>query len=143
MPDHYGSVSRVKEITGVEPADLGLQDSDSPGDDLNQTLKEWLKEITSRIDATLPQGHVDSQEDIRNGIDGVANRKCSDLVAYSRYQRSSPVVQVDEFTMQVINSSDVLDGIDDDLDPYKQHESTPDGSGDSGSIGIYSSSGDF
>lgn len=137
--DYYGSVDRVLRSTGVSPRDLGLDDESNPEEALGTAIEDFLVQVTSEIDIRLPQGHIDENEDARAGIDGLAERKVGDLLAHSKQHRSSPVVQIDEFTAEVINSSDVFRNLDDELEPYKDESPADDGSGEGSSVEVMTS----
>lgn len=137
--DFYGTVDNVESISGVSPRDLGLEDEQDPDAALQDLITRWLKQISSQIDARLPQGHVDKQEDSREALNGLAERKATDLISFARHSRSSPIIQIDEFATKMINSSQVYEGLDEELEPFKDFEDGSDGSGDGATVEIFSS----
>ena len=114
----YGSESDVKNLTGVHYDELGMDDAAA----LDAVLGQWLEWITSRIDAMLAQAPVEAEDALRDAVDDVAVRTCAKMVAVARQNRTAPVVQINDFAVQIINTADVTADLQDELAPLQRPE---------------------
>ena len=111
----YGTAQRVRELTGVKPSDLGVADMAA----LDNLISAWLADISAEIDARI-NGPVDPEaEPTRHaGVTAVAIRTTAKMVSYAIHSRSTPIVQVGDFAVQMLNSSEVSRELDRELQPY-------------------------
>jgi|SRR5690606_23111091 len=111
----YGTAQRVRELTGVKPSDLGVADMAA----LDNLISAWLADISAEIDARI-NGPVDPEaEPTRHaGVTAVAIRTAAKMVSYAVHSRSTPIVQVGEFAVQMLNSSEISRELDRELRPY-------------------------
>lgn len=120
----YGTPEDVINLTGVTPNDLGLDEKDSPDTALNELLETWLTRISSAIDVRLTQESIDEDSDYYAGIVDVSVRTVAKLVAVGRQQRLSPVVQIGEFAVNIINTTQVIRDLEIELKPYQKRSFT-------------------
>jgi len=111
----YGTAQRVRELTGVKPSDLGVADVAT----LDNLISTWLADISAEIDARI-NGPIDQQiEPTRHaGVTAVAVRTAAKMISYAIHSRSTPIVQVGDFAVQMLNSSEIIRELDRELRPY-------------------------
>lgn len=117
------TVDAVKQLTGITSDDFHLSESTS----LDKLLREWIDETASNIHVRLGR-QVDPKGADGPGVRGVLVRTVANIVATAQQQRSSPVIQLGDFATNVLNTSDALDRLDDELVPFINY--TPPGDDD-------------
>ena len=115
----YSTPEDVIHLTGVQPRDLGLQEKADPVEALHAVLSVWCERISSAVDSRL-RGAVGVDDARYGGVSDVVTRTVAMLVSVARQQRASPVVQVHEFAVQVLNTADVTRELDDELRAYRR-----------------------
>lgn len=101
MPDEefYGSVSDVKVLTGIHYGDLGFE-SDDEEDGLDKWIEARLAEIKILIDRDRNRDDWEDQGWLL-AIDGIANRWCAEHIRFAMAHRDSPIVKVDDYTVEL------------------------------------------
>lgn len=116
----YGTPEQVKDLTGVQPASLAKDMTDT---ELDSVLSTWLTQLSAEIDTRL--GETISTTDARyQGIEAVILRTVAKLVGYAVQNRTNRVVQVGEFAVRLLNASDVIRDLNQELKPYKKGKAT-------------------
>lgn len=115
MPEitFYSTAEDVISYTGVEPKDLGL-DSEA---NLKLLLEKWLTEIKSLIDADRNRDYL-AEGTVPAGIDNIAKRIASNLVAIAVVRRDTPIVRVDDFNIQIVRDEIFTEPIQKDLSRF-------------------------
>jgi hypothetical protein len=107
MTTFYGSIDSVLIRTGVKPDDLGFEADDSPGDedvdDFGDFIEGLLVEASDLMDRVMHTSYLD-ESDIPPGLDGIANDCVSDALRRMVQSRQTPVVRIDDFAVQVVQS---------------------------------------
>jgi hypothetical protein len=118
----YGSVSQVKELSGVKPEFFALEDNEeeTAEDKMDMILSGWLSQFNSDINTRMNEGEVPDDDPRKPGLDGIANRLMMKMIGYAIQMRSSPVVQLGDFNIQTLNPSDVTRDLERDLLPYQR-----------------------
>ncbi len=117
----YCTVDEVLQTVSLDPMDLGLEDDQelTAEQKLNNLVESWIKEVTSEVNIRLgdqiPQDH-----EAYAGIKGLVKRKCSDLISLAYQQNTNPIVQIDDFAVDIVDSSQVFKNLDKELRPYKK-----------------------
>ncbi|MBD1373753.1 hypothetical protein IC620_15510 [Hazenella sp. IB182357] len=110
----YGSPEQIKQLTGLTTDRLSDDMSDI---ELDAILNEWITHIGVEINTRL--GEVIPIDDSRyKGIEAVALRTIAKLVTYALQNRTSGIVQVNEFTIKMLDASEVVKSLDRELKPY-------------------------
>lgn len=111
----------IKELTGIKPSDfhfVNVEDEEKALDDL---LKKWIERIASHIYVRI--GRKVSEEDGDYlAIQDVLIRTVANLVAVAQQQRTSPVIQIDNFAINVLNTSEVTKDLDSELKPFIRYK---------------------
>lgn len=66
-------------------------------------------------------------------------RTVANLVAIAQQQRSSPVIQIDSFAVNILNTSEVTKNLDKELTPFIRYKQ----GGTSGWVSVFSSLDDY
>ncbi len=91
-----GSVANVRTITGLRPSDVGF-DTD---DELNTWLGLKLFEITASIEKDRNRTDF-AAEGWDLVVNGIADRWCAAFVRFVMANRDSPIVRVDDFSVEM------------------------------------------
>jgi hypothetical protein len=111
----YGTPQDIRKFSGVTPQDLGLEDDVA----LDELLNEWLDRISTAIDVRLKEGtSVKSIDNRYKGLVDVCIRTVARMVVIAQQSRSNPIVQLNEFTISTIDTSEVIKNLDKELKPY-------------------------
>lgn len=112
----YGTAEDVKRLTGITPERLGLKDDE----ELDVLLDVWLRRITVAINARLTQGEIKKDDPDYEGVVDVCVRTVAKLVAVAYQQRQSPIVQIEDFAVDILNTSQVTENLYQELRPYQK-----------------------
>lgn len=116
----YGTPEQVKRLTGVQAASLAKGMTE---EELDQALSVWLEQLSAEIDTRL--GETVTDVDARyKGIEAVILRTIAKLVGYAVQNRTNKVVQVGEFAVRLLNASDVVRDLNQELKPYRKGKAT-------------------
>lgn len=116
----YGTPQDVINLTGVSPSDLGLDELENPAQALDELLGTWLNRITAAINVRLNAGQVTIKDPNYEGIVDVCVRTVAKLVAIAIQQRTSPIVQIGEFAVNILDTSKVTRDLEVELKPYQK-----------------------
>lgn len=98
----YGDKGEVKALSGVKPEHLSFVDGAALDTWLDARLAEitdWINTYTGR---DLEQEVIDAEiKDVPLGIDAVANQLGRNLVAVAIASRQSPIVRIDDWSVQI------------------------------------------
>lgn len=96
MADFYSTIEDVKKYTGIKPKDLSITETE-----LNSLIEKWLAGVKSLIDADRNRNYTE-EGNVPAGIDLIALRMASNLVAIAVVRRDTPIVRVDDFNIQLV-----------------------------------------
>ncbi len=114
MTEFYSSAEDVMQYTGVKPQDLGLDDELK----LKEVIEKWLIQIKDIIDRDRNRDFHKEDGGVPPGIDHIAMRVCANVVAQASFRRESTIVQVDDYTIQMVDDRVFTTSIRDDLKRY-------------------------
>ena len=124
----------IKDLTGISASDFNFVNEDDQEKALDKLLEKWIERIAShiyvRIDRTVS---VEDGEFL--AIQDVLIRTVANLVAIAQQQRSSPVVQIDSFAVNILNTSEVTKNLNNELKPFIRYKQ----GGTSGWVSVFSS----
>ena len=113
---YYSTTTEVKNYTGVKPKDLGFEENDTAG--LDALLVTWLEQIKDIIDKDRNRDYT-VEGTVPKGIVNIALRMAANQVANAMIMRDSPIIQVNEFTLRVVDKDKILtEAIEKDLLRY-------------------------
>ena len=111
MNKHYGKVEDVLELINKDPKDLGLQNQEQ----LEKLVEKLLTKISSHINARLAQRKVYKEDVNYPAICDIAERKILDMIAIIQQVQSGDIVSMDELSTRIINTTDVMSNLDEEL----------------------------
>lgn len=124
----------IKDLTGITASDFNFVNEEDQEEALNKLLEKWIERIAShiyvRIDRTVS---VEDGEFL--AIQDVLIRTVANLVAIAQQQRSSPVIQIDNFAVNILNTAEVTENLDKELKPFIRYKK----GGGSGWVSVFSS----
>jgi hypothetical protein len=114
----YGTPQDVIFLTGIKPDDLGFHDEAEPDKALYDLLTQWLDRIGVAIDIRLGEGTVRNTDSRYKGLIDVSVRTTAKMVTVAIQQRTNPIVQIGDFSVGAVDTTDVIRGLDTELKPY-------------------------
>lgn len=124
----------IRELTGISEQDFTFINEEEPEKALDKILEKWIERIASHIYVRIDrQVNVDDGEFL--AIQDVLVRTVANLVAIAQQQRSSPVIQIDNFAVNILNTSEVTENLDKELEPFMRYKQ----GGTSGRVSVFSS----
>lgn len=120
----YITKERIKRSTGIKPGDLNL-DTD---EELNATLDEWIEEATDLINEDRGrdyQKEVDSgiRDKVPAGIRSITERIVGNMISRAILRRETPIVQNEDFEINMTTDEIFTDSIKSDLARYPMKSS--------------------
>ena len=128
----------IRNMTGIKTGDFEFSNATDQEVALNNLLENWVEKIASHIYIRIGR-EVDIQDGEFLAIQDVLIRTVANLVAIAQQQRSSPVVQINSFAVNILNTGEVTKELDKELEPFIRYKQ---GSA-SGRMSIFSSLEDF
>ncbi|WP_227456677.1 hypothetical protein [Geobacillus sp. C56-T3] len=118
-------------MTGVSAEYFRFPNATDPEAALDDLLSTWIERIASHIHARLKRTVLETDDDYL-AIQDVLLRTVAKVVAVAQQQRSSPIIQIDDFAVSILNTSDVTKDLGTELRPFMKQ-----------SIDVFLSSDDF
>ena len=109
------TVNDVITFTGLKPQHLNLDKTDN--DTLYSTLDGWILQSQSLI---LTYCHIKTidKSKVSDAMKNVCLRLTSNMVTLAIQKRDSPIIKVNDWTIQTIPSDIFTDDLKDDLAPF-------------------------
>lgn len=127
------SVDDVINFHGLKPKHLNLDKDDTSK--LESIVSGWIEQSQDLINMYTNRNYTD--ETVRPAIQNICLRLTSNMVRLAIQNRDSPIIKVNDWTIQTVPSDIFTDDLKDDLRPYIKDSSTePD------SIGVYAITGE-
>lgn len=128
----------IRNLTGINASDFLFTDVEDENKALDELLEGWIKRIASHIYVRIER-KVDVEDEEFLAIQDVLVRTVANLVAVAQQQRTSPVVQIDNFAINILNTSEVTKELDKELKPFIRYKK----GGSSGWVSVFSSLEEF
>ena len=128
----------IKNLTGIKAGDFEFANVENQEAALDNLLENWIEKIASHIYIRIGR-KVDVNDEEFLAIQDVLVRTVANLVAVAQQQRTSPVVQVDSFAINILNTSEVTKNLDVELEPFIRYKE----SSVSGRMSVFSSLEEF
>lgn len=106
--------SDVIEITGVKPQTFRLEKDDTTG--LETLLTKWILQSESLITSYCNNQFT---EEVPPAVKNVCLRLTANMVAFSQSRNNTPIVKVNEWTVQTISSKIFSNDLKQDLEPFR------------------------
>lgn len=107
----------IIEQAGITPEDMKLDQKNMPDKALEDMVKIWIEQIASHISVRL--GYT-IQEDAteKKAIEGILTGNVMNMITYTLQQRTSPIIQLGDYAVDIIEASRVIENLDDELKPF-------------------------
>lgn len=133
--DLWISVAQVINFHGLKPTHLNIKKDDVEADDkLNSIITDWIIQSQDLINAYTNRKYT--SETVRPSVQNVCLRLTSNMVSLAIQKRDSPIIKVNDWTIQNVPSDIFTDDLKDDLKPFIKDSST-----EPNSIGILAITG--
>lgn len=110
---YYSDPEAVRIATGVQPEDLGLDDTD----ELDTLLESWLTEVKDIIDRDRRQDFSDTDvwAEVPALVTSVARRMAGNAIAIAIVRRETPIIRIDDFSVKLVEDRLLTEDIRRDL----------------------------
>lgn len=126
------SVDDVINFHGLKPQHLNLERTDTAG--LNTILTGWILQCEDLINHYTNREYTDTT--VPAAVQNVCLRLTSNMVTLAIQKRDSPIIKVNDWTIQTIGSDIFTDDLKSDLSLFVK-----DGGSDSNLFGVYAITG--
>jgi len=114
------SVDDVINFHGLKPKHLNLEKEDT--EKLETIVSDWILQAQDLINMYTNRNYTD--ETVRDAIRNVCLRLTSNMVSLAIQKRDSPIVKVNDWTIQNVPSNIFTDDLREDLRPFVKDSST-------------------
>ena len=114
------SVDDVINFTGLKPKHLNLEKDYTTG--LNNIVSDWINQSEDLINMYTNRNYTD--DNVRDAIRNICLRLTSNMVTIAIQKRDSPIIKVNDWTIQGLSSDIFTDDLKDDLKPFIKDSST-------------------
>ena len=126
------SVDDIINFHGLKPKHLNLEKDDT--EKLEEIVSDWILQSQDLINVYTNRNYTD--ETVRDAVKNVCLRLTSNMVSLAIQKRDSPIIKVNDWTIQNVSSDIFTDELKHDLKPFIK-----DSSNDKDSIGVYAITG--
>lgn len=123
----------VINFHGVKPKHLNLEKDDTQG--LTDLISDWIEQSQSLINTYTNRNYTD--ENVNDAVKNVCLRLTSNMVSLAIQKRDSPIIKVNDWTVQNVSSDVFSSDLKDDLKPFVK-----DSSNEVTSFGVMAITGD-
>ena len=127
------SVEDVKAFHGLKPQHLNLDKTDNDG--LDAIVSDWILQAQDLINTYTNRTYSD--DTVRPAVKNVCLRLTSNMVSLAVQKRDTPIIKVNDWTIQNVPSDIFTDDLKMDLKPFVKDSST-----EPNSIGVYAITGE-
>lgn len=127
------SVDEVINFHGLKPKHLNLDKDDNQK--LEEIVSEWIIQSQDLINMYTNRNYTD--ENVRPAIKNVCLRITANMVNLAIQNRDSPIIKVNDWSIQTVPSDIFTDDLKNDLKPFIKDSST-----EPNSIGVLAITGE-
>lgn len=109
------SADDIIEFTGVKPQTFRYEKNDT--ESLEELLNKWIDQSSSLI-CSYCNHDFDEDEEIPDAIQNICIRLTANMVALAQARKDTPVVKVNDWSIQTVSSDIFTDDLKDDLAPW-------------------------
>lgn len=106
----------IIEFTGVKPKTFRLDKDDSNG--LKILLEKWIAQSESLICSYCNHDFDKHDNPIPEAVQNVCLRLTANMVALAQARKDTPVIKVNDWTIQTVGSDIFTDDLKEDLAPW-------------------------
>lgn len=133
--DLWISVDNVINFHGLKPQHLNIKKDDTDADNkLEAIITDWIVQAQDLINVYTNRQYT--SETARPAVKNVCLRLTSNMVSLAIQKRDSPIIKVNDWTIQNVPSDILTDDLKDDLKPFIK-----DSSNEPNSIGVLAITG--
>lgn len=127
--DLWISVDNVINFHGLKPQHLNIKKDDTDADNkLEAIITDWIVQAQDLINVYTNRQYT--SETARPAVKNVCLRLTSNMVSLAIQKRDSPIIKVNDWTIQNVPSNIFTDELKDDLKPFiKDSTNEPDSIG--------------
>ena len=114
------SVDEVIQFHGLKPKHLNLDKDDNQK--LEQIISDWIIQAQDLINVYTNRHYTD--ENVRPAVRNICLRLTSNMVSLAIQKRDSPIIKVNDWTIQNVSSDIFTDELKLDLKPFVKDSST-------------------
>ena len=126
------SVDDVINFHGLKPKHLNLERDDT--EKLEEIVSDWILQSQDLINVYTNRNYTDGT--VRDAVKNICLRLTSNMVSLAIQKRDSPIIKVNDWTIQNVSSDIFTDELKHDLKPFIKDSST-----EPNSIGVYAITG--
>ncbi len=127
------SVDDVINFHGLKPKHLNLDKDDTTT--LEEIVSGWIEQSQDLINMYTNRNYTDTT--VRPAVQNICLRLTSNMVRLAVQNRDSPIIKVNDWTIQSVPSDIFTDDLKQDLKPFIKDSST-----EPNSIGVYAITGE-
>ena len=131
--DLWITTTSVINFHGLKPKQFGLDKTDTTG--LNNLLCEWIRQCQSLIETYTHRSYTPSS--VNGAVQNVLLRLVSNMITLAIQRRDTPIIKVNDWTIQTVPSDIFTDDLKEDLRPFVK-----DAGSDYSKIGFFAITGD-
>lgn len=114
------SVDEVINFHGLKPKHLNLEKDDNAK--LEEIVSDWIIQSQDLINTYTNRHYTD--ENVKPAVQNVCLRLTSNMVSLAIQKRDSPIIKVNDWTIQSVPSDIFTEELKDDLKPFIKDSST-------------------
>ena len=134
--DLWISVDQVIAFHGLKPQHLNISKTDEHASDkLEEIITDWIEQSQDLINVYTNRHYTSTTA--RPAVKNVCLRLTSNMVSLAIQKRDSPIIKVNDWTIQNVPSDIFTDELKDDLKPFIK-----DASSEPNAIGVYAITGE-
>lgn len=114
------SVDDVIHFHGLKPKHLNLEKDDTVK--LEEIVSDWIIQAQDLINTYTNRNYTD--ETVKPSVQNVCIRLTSNMVSLAIQKRDSPIIKVNDWTIQNVPSDIFTDDLKEDLKPFIKDSST-------------------
>ena len=126
------TADQVIQFNGLKPSKLNLDKTDTIG--LEEMVNDWIKQCQSLIETYTHRTYTDGK--VPGAVQNIHLRLVSNMAVLAIQRRDSPIIKVNDWTIQTVPSDIFTDDLKNDLKPFIK-----DSSNDYGKIGFFAITG--
>ena len=126
------SVDDVINFHGLKPKHLNLEKDDTAK--LEEIVSDWILQAQDLINVYTNRNYTDGT--VRDAVKNICLRLTSNMVSLAIQKRDSPIIKVNDWTIQNVSSDIFTEELKHDLKPFIKDSST-----EPNSIGVYTITG--
>ena len=129
----YCTPEEIKQFTGVKPISVGFEQDAT--EELDNLLENWIEQAEGLINSYIHREYEDGN--VPPAVKNVCIRITANMVALSQARKETPIVQVNDWSMEILDMDIFNRRLKADLEPFvKEHSEISD------SIDIFTITGD-